>query len=268
MTYEPSEGGSRIAAGLTWITAGSLVLAVHAGVIVALVHQSEPVVMATGGEPAVEVDLEPVEGERAPDERPAETSGDPAMASAAAADAAAASETAAAEPVAVTPPPPPEAPKVEPLPPPSPEPARVEPLPPPPPEPPKVEPVPPPPTRKVSHASEASAAAAATQETASAVQRLSAGREAAWRGLLVAHLNRFRRFPRGLGSGTTRVGFTIDVTGRVTATDIVTGSGDSALDAAARALVEQASPFPPPPAGVSGKGLSFVVPIHFDGRRS
>ena len=281
MTYKPSEGRGRIAAGLTWIAAGSLVLAVHAVVIVALVHQSETVAMATGGEPAVEVDLEPVEGERALDERSAETSGDPAMASAAAADAAAASETAAAEPMAATPPspteppkvepvppPPSEPPKVEPVPPPSPEPARVEPLPPPPPEPPKVEPVPPPPTRKVSHASEASAAAAATQETAPAVQRLSAGREAAWRGLLVAHLNRFRRFPRGLGSGTTRVGFTIDVTGRVTATDIVTGSGDDALDAAARALVEQASPFPPPPAGVSGKGLSFVVPIHFDGRRS
>ena len=294
MTYEPSEGRSRIAAGLTWITAGSLVLAVHAGVIVALVHQSEPVVMATGGEPAVEVDLEPVEGERAPDERSAETSGDPAIASAAAADAAAAaaSETAAAEPVAATPPPPTEPPKVEPVPPPPPEPPKVEPVPPPPeparvepvppppkppkveplpppsPEPARVEPLPPPPTRKGSHASEASAAAAATQETAPAVQRLSAGREAAWRGLLVAHLNRFRRFPRGLGSGTTRVGFTIDVTGRVTATDIVTGSGDGALDAVARALLEQASPLPPPPAGVSGKGLSFVVPIHFDGRRS
>ena len=99
------------------------------------------------------------------------------------------------------------------------------------------------------------------------MQRLSAGRVVAWHGRLVAHLNRFRRFPPDIGSGTARIGFTIDATGRVTAVSIVSGSGSVPLDDAARAMVGRASPFPAPPAGLSGKGLSFVVPIHFDGRR-
>ena len=83
----------------------------------------------------------------------------------------------------------------------------------------------------------------------------------------MAHLNKFRRFPPGIGGGTARIGFTIDAEGRVTSVSVVTGSGSATLDAAARALVESASPFPSPPAGISGKGLSFVVPVHFDGRR-
>ena len=286
------------AAGLRWLAAGTLVLAFHAGVIVILDRQPEPATTVTGGE-TVEVDLEPVEGEKAP-QVPAETSGDPATAAAAAADSAAAVDAPApTSPVLASQPPEPvtppllEPPKIEPVPAPPPEPPKLEPMPPPPPKPPKLEPVPvsppepkveqvqptpivpkvpadapmPRPTPQQSHASAASAATAAADEAAPAVQRLSAGRETAWRGKLVSHLNRFRRFPPGLGSGTTRVGFTIDAEGRVTATDIVTGSGNLALDAAARALIERASPFPPPPAGVSGKGLSFVVPIHFDGHR-
>ena len=266
------------AAGLRWLAAGTLVLAFHAGVIVILARQPEPASTVTGGGETVEVDLEPVEGEKAP-EVPAETSGGPA----AAADSAAALDAPApTSPVLASQPP-------EPVTPPLLEPPKVEPVPAPPPEPPKpvsppepkveqVQPTPnvpkvpadapmPRPTPPQSHASDASAATAAADEAAPAVQRLLAGRETAWRGKLVSHLNRFRRFPPGLGSGTTRVGFTIDAEGRVTATDIVTGSGNLALDAAARALIERASPFPPPPAGVSGKGLSFVVPIHFDGHR-
>ncbi len=274
------------AAGLRWLAAGTLVLAFHAGVIVILARQPEPASTVTGGE-TVEVDLEPVEGEKAPDEVPAETSGDPAMAAAAAADSAAAvdipaptSPVLASQPPEPVTPPPLEPPKVEPVPAPPPEPPKLEPVPVSPPEPkveqvqptPNVSKVPadapmPRPTPPQSHASAASAAIAAAEEAAPVVQKLSAGREAAWRGKLVPHLNRFRRFPPGLGSGTTRVGFTIDAEGRVTATDIVTGSGNLALDAAARALIERASPFPPPPASVSGKGLSFVVPIHFDGHR-
>lgn len=264
MIDDPSEDRGGIAGGLAWVAAGSLVLAVHAGVIVALAHRPDAAATATGGAPAMDVELEPVEGEKAPDATSAETSGDPATTAADAAAAAAPSET-AAEPVAA--PPPPERPRADPVTPPSPEPPTVEPAPTPPPEPPRVERVAPEPKPPATHASAASAAVAASEGSAPVVQKLSAGRDAAWRGLLVAHLNRFRRFPRGLRSGTARIGFTIDATGRVTATDVVAGSGDAALDAAARALVEQASPFPPPPAGVPGQGLSFVVPIHFDGRR-
>lgn len=279
----------RVASGLRWIGAGSLVLTIHAGAVTALIWRSEPSSTAMGGEPALEVDLEPVEGEKA-DETAPQSSGDPTTASTAAADTAAAAVTETPLPVtpqlpephedAPVPPPPPKPAEVAPLPSPAAVPPKVDPIPTPP-EPPAVDPVPAPPpepakvlaispktTPQTSHASSASAAAEAADERSPAVQKLSGGRVATWRGQLVAHLNRFRHFPPGLGSGTTRVGFTIDATGRVTATDVVSGSGSAALDAAALALVEHASPFPAPPAGVSGKGLTFVVPIHFDGQRS
>ena len=268
MTLDDVGNRGTLASGLRWVAAGTLVLALHAGVIAGLVRAPDTASTATGGAEMVEVDLEPVEGEKAPDEMPPEMSGDPATTAAAATDSAATTDNPMTPPAPVPPQPPapaspPEPPKAEPVPPPLPEPPKVEAVQPPPP--PEVPPVPPPrQTPPPSRAAAASTASAAADETAPPVQKLSAGREAAWRGKLVAHLNRFRRFPPGLGSGTTRVGFTIDVEGRVTATSIVGGSGNPALDAAARALVERASPFPTPPAGVSGKGLSFVVPVHFD----
>ncbi len=345
---------SRLAPGLTWLGAGALALALHVGVFAAVFRQLEPVTTATGGESSVEVDLEPVEGEKAPDDMPPpETSGDPAEAAAAAANSGAAADAPATtttpivprppdlplfpplQPAPTTPsaplqpepipsptlppppsqeppppepatpasppptsdpellrllpapppppaspePPPPEAVPLQPppsVPPPRPEPRKVEalppaevplppePLPPPRSEPPKIEPLPPAPEAPPVRASAASATTVASEEIAPAVQKLSAGREAAWRGKLVGHLNRFRRFPPGLGSGTARVGFTIDDVGQVTDIRIVSGSGNAALDDAAQALVIRASPFPRPPVGLSGKSLSFVVPIHFD----
>ncbi len=289
------EHRGRRAASLRWGACGLIVLAIHVGVFAALFREPEPVSTTTGGEPAMEVDLEPVEGEKAiEDMPPTASSGDPATAAAAAVDSAASVDAASpalpnaaslplpeskVEPV--QPPLPLETPKVELAPsPPSPEPSEVEPAPPPPsPEPPRIEPLPrplpepvkpqpvPPTPSPPSHASAASAAAAAADETAPTVQKLSAGREVAWRGSLVAHLNRFRHFSPGLVSGTVRVGFAIDAEGQISTIGIVAGSDNAALDEAALSLVRRASPFPKPPAGVTGKHLSFVVPIHFDGRR-
>ena len=286
MTRNIDERGS-LATVLTWLGAGALALALHIGVIALLVGYPEPASTATVAEPTVEIDLEPVEGEKAPDDMPpAESSGDPAEAAVAAADSAAAAAALAPPPMPVAPRPPDPPPPPVPVPPtsepPTPEPAPPPPSqdppplpppestpapPPPPPEPPKVEAVPPTPVIHPSRASAASTASAASEETAPAVQRLSASRVSAWRGRLVAHLNRFRRFPPGIGSGTARIGFTIDGAGRVTAVSVVSGSGSMALDAAARELVARASPFPAPPAGLSEKSLSFVVPVHFDGHR-
>jgi periplasmic protein TonB len=87
---------------------------------------------------------------------------------------------------------------------------------------------------------------------------------ASWRGSLIAHLNRYKRFPGGANPGTVQVAFTIDRSGNVLSSRVVGSSGDSALDAEAAAMIRRASPVPAPPAGVGGGGaISLSVPIRF-----
>jgi protein TonB len=87
---------------------------------------------------------------------------------------------------------------------------------------------------------------------------------ASWRGTLVAHLNRFKRFPPGGSTGVATVAFTIDRSGRVVGASLVGSSGDAALDAEAVAMVRRASPVPAPPAGVGGGSISLTVPVRFN----
>ncbi len=85
-----------------------------------------------------------------------------------------------------------------------------------------------------------------------------------WRGAVVAHLNRFKRFPGGASGGTAVVAFSIDPGGRVTSARLVRSSGSSALDADAVAMIWRASPVPAPPASVSrGAGISLSVPVRY-----
>ncbi|CAN7615965.1 TonB family protein [Bosea sp. LjRoot90] len=87
---------------------------------------------------------------------------------------------------------------------------------------------------------------------------------ASWRGSLIAHLNRYKRFPGGASPGTVQVAFAIDRSGNVLSSRVVGSSGDSALDAEAAAMIRRASPVPAPPAGVGGGGaISLSVPIRF-----
>lgn len=87
---------------------------------------------------------------------------------------------------------------------------------------------------------------------------------ASWRGSLIAHLNRYKRFPAGANPGTVQVAFSIDRSGRVLSSRVVGSSGDSALDAEAAAMIRRASPVPAPPAGVGGGGaISLSVPVRF-----
>ena len=283
-------------AALRWTAAVAVALGLHAGVAALVIREARPEPLDAGGD-AIAVEFDPVEGEAAkPDEVQPAVPAD--KASTAAAAAAPAEDSQATPPPVDTPPPveppPPDLPPPVQPPPPEPRPPAVPPpvASPPPPvsEPPSpseaVPEVPPPPVAptperapkpsevpravvppvQATQASAASAASAVAEDAAQAVRKLAAARETAWRGSLVPHLNRYRRFPPGVGSGTARVGFTIDGDGRVTAVSIVTGSGDAALDDAARALVQRASPFPAPPPGVSGRALSFVVPVHYDAR--
>lgn len=88
---------------------------------------------------------------------------------------------------------------------------------------------------------------------------------ASWRGSLMAHLNRHKRFPAGAaGIGTVTVAFTIDRSGRVLSARLVRGSGDPALDAEAVSLPRRASPVPAPPPDVGGGAVTLAVPIRFN----
>lgn len=86
---------------------------------------------------------------------------------------------------------------------------------------------------------------------------------ASWRGSLIAHLNRFKRFPNGASPGTVQVAFSIDRGGRVLSARLVRGSGDSALDEEAVAMIRRASPVPAPPDGLGGGSIALAVPIRF-----
>ena len=87
---------------------------------------------------------------------------------------------------------------------------------------------------------------------------------ASWRGSLIAHLNRYKRFPSGASVGTAQVAFTIDRSGRVLSSRLIGSSGDGALDGEAVAMMRRASPVPAPPAGFGGSTISLAVPVRFN----
>jgi periplasmic protein TonB len=103
-------------------------------------------------------------------------------------------------------------------------------------------------------------AGAAVQPSAALVHR--------WESELVAHIERFKRYPgeaRARGDqGLVRVAFTIDRDGLVRESRIVQRSGSSELDHEALAMLARAQPVPRPPAHISSRELSFVVPVRFN----
>jgi len=98
---------------------------------------------------------------------------------------------------------------------------------------------------------------------ASGASTASPAANASWRGSLIAHLNRFKRFPSGASPGTVQVAFSIDRGGRVLSARLVRGSGDAALDDEAVAMIRRASPVPAPPDGVGGSAIALAVPVRF-----
>jgi protein TonB len=88
---------------------------------------------------------------------------------------------------------------------------------------------------------------------------------ASWRGALMPHLNRHKRFPSGAaGTGIVTVAFTIDRSGRVLSARLIRGSGDAVLDSEAVALPRRASPVPAPPSNIGGGSVTLAVPIRFN----
>lgn len=107
--------------------------------------------------------------------------------------------------------------------------------------------------------------AGAAVETFAAIRR--------WESALVAHIERFKRYPaeaRARGQrGSARVAFTIDRDGWLRESRIVESSGSPELDRESLAMLARAQPMPKPPSQVQNGQvqngeLSFVVPIRFN----
>ncbi len=85
-----------------------------------------------------------------------------------------------------------------------------------------------------------------------------------YRGIVSAHLARYKEFPADARSrgeqGTASVSFTLDGSGRVTSVRLARGSGVASIDQETQAMVRRASPFPAPP---GGRVVSFTVPVNF-----
>ncbi|MGN6572639.1 MAG: energy transducer TonB family protein [Pseudolabrys sp.] len=99
------------------------------------------------------------------------------------------------------------------------------------------------------------------QGTGEALQRV----RATWQKELLAHLNRFKRYPadRSGRSADILIAMHLDRSGRVVGASVIRSSGDAAFDRAAVAMVERASPVPVPPPLLADLGLDFELPIRF-----
>src|SRR5258707_8306092 len=102
---------------------------------------------------------------------------------------------------------------------------------------------------------------APAQGTGESAQRM----RATWQKELSAHLDKHKRYPaqRSQNSAEIAVSFTLDRMGHVLSTSIIKGSGDTAFDEAALAMVRRSDPVPQPPPLVADEGLSFTLPVIF-----
>jgi periplasmic protein TonB len=104
----------------------------------------------------------------------------------------------------------------------------------------------------------------APERSANGVGRGRSDADTNYRGLVAAHLARYKQFPaeaKGRGEqGVATVSFRLDSGGRVSSVALVHGSGTASLDREVEAMVHRASPFPAPP---SHQSMSFTVPVSF-----
>jgi TonB family protein len=88
---------------------------------------------------------------------------------------------------------------------------------------------------------------------------------ATWTRQLIAHLDKHKRYPAQRQQKTAEivVSFVLDRTGHVLSTAVVKGSGDTAFDEAALAMIRRSDPVPQPPPLVADEGLNFTLPVIF-----
>jgi len=92
-----------------------------------------------------------------------------------------------------------------------------------------------------------------------------------WQGLLLGHLEQYRRYPRQAErlrqQGVAYVRFSVDRQGNASNIRLGQSSGHPLLDEEALATVRRASPLPPPPAEITGDPVEVMVPVTFFLRR-
>jgi len=88
-----------------------------------------------------------------------------------------------------------------------------------------------------------------------------------WRGLLLARLEQFKRYPTLAQTrrqqGVAYLRFTIDRNGKVLSAQIEKSSGYDMLDEETLALIHRAEPLPKPPPEAPGDPVELIVPIQF-----
>jgi protein TonB len=95
--------------------------------------------------------------------------------------------------------------------------------------------------------------------------RAETGAASAWEKQLVVRLNASKRFPHeAMGqSGTAKVVFVLDRSGKLISNELLESSGVKALDLEAVAIVNRAQPFPAPPPEIDDNRLKLIVPLVF-----
>lgn len=115
----------------------------------------------------------------------------------------------------------------------------------------------------------ADASARYAASTTNAGQRSTA--TATWQGALLAHLERFRRYPRQAErlhqQGVSYVRFAVDRQGHVSSIRLDRSSGFELLDRETLDTVSRGNPVPPPPAEIEGDPVDVLVPVAFFLRR-
>lgn len=111
---------------------------------------------------------------------------------------------------------------------------------------------------------------APTSHRYAAAQNVSGERStaaASWQGLLLGHLQQFRRYPRQAErlrqQGVAYVRFAVDRQGNASNVRIGRSSGHPLLDAATLETVQRGSPLPAPPDDVPGDPVDVMVPVEF-----
>lgn len=108
------------------------------------------------------------------------------------------------------------------------------------------------------------AAASDPSVAANSIGRGRSDNDRNYRGLVVAHLSRYKQFPADArDGGIASVSFSISGSGSVTSVRLARSSGSAAIDREVQAMVRRASPFPPPP---SRQTASFTAPVAFERR--
>src|SRR5262249_21755614 len=84
--------------------------------------------------------------------------------------------------------------------------------------------------------------------------------QANWQSSLVAHINRYKRYPAAARAhkleGIVSVEFSLDRSGQILSARVAHSSGSPILDEEAVALLRRAAPFPSPPQEVPAEGVS------------